>query len=587
MADFLSPGVKVTEISKGPVAVPSTFSVGRGAFTGKAEKGPIDDPQLVFSLDDARELFGKNFSGSYLMESVAAFFQNGGESCYVNRNFHYTSVSAGTLDGAIALTTLQHGGAADTLDVFAAYRGVYANAERVTSTKVDTVVALALTLGAGAATVVPLDNVSRLRIGDTISIVKLTDTQRGIIIGIDVVAKTVTLKAAITVPAGGYTGAEVVTRETFDMSHKDADGFVTFTFRGLCMAAEAGARFVENIINNTSRTPIIVDSKNVAPTSAIDPRPANTTGTNLGGDTAGSDGGAVVDADYIGDASAKNGFYAFDDIDTFLMLSAPGITTAAVEKALQDYCEGRQDIVALLEVPQGTTVPGAVTFVQTTVNFGSSYATIYYPWVRAVDAETSVAASFPPTGYVQGVWARTFRRRNFGKAPAGIQDGQLLGVVGVDTEVKQPSYDVLYPAKINAIQRFEGAGFSVFGSRTLDGIGDFLQINVRVVFIVVKRQFRTGTRFANFENNDPTTRGRVTRYMTAYLRGLREAGILQGNSDDEAFFVICDESNNTPTVINQGKLKCRVGLAVQRPAEFIDITLEQDTRAIDAELASS
>ena len=124
------------------------------------------------------------------------------------------------------------------------------------------------------------------------------------------------------------------------------------------------------------------------------------------------------------------------------------------------------------------------------------------------------------------------------------------------------------------------------GSRTLDPLGDFLQVNRRIVFLVVKAVFREGTQFVLFEVNNRATRARVTRFMTLFLRGLRQDGVLDGETDQEAFFVQCNEGNNTATVLRQGKLVCRVGLNVGDTIEFVEITLEQDTRALDAEIAT-
>src|SRR5690606_37736810 len=131
-----------------------------------------------------------------------------------------------------------------------------------------------------------------------------------------------------------------------------------------------------------------------------------------GATTAGTDGSALVDADYVGSAAGKSGLYAFDENDDFLMLSVPGITTVTVQKGLESYAEQRQDIFVIQEVPQGLAPSAAVTHVQVTANLASSYEAIYYPWVKAVDIRDGMLVSLPPSGYVQGVYARTFSRRN-------------------------------------------------------------------------------------------------------------------------------------------------------------------------------
>lgn len=478
--------------------------------------------------------------------------------------------------------------AQDTLNAAASSPGSFGNAERVAVTHTNTVAAkVQAATAAGATTTLLLSSVSRIIVGDTLSITEGDDTQRGVVTAIDSGLRQVTFENAITVPAGGYTTSTDVVQESFTLQHVDADGVVTFTFAGLRMSPLAERLYVETVVNGTSRSPLEVTDQALVASGTLDPRPAETVSIYLGLDTLGADGGTLQDIDFIGDSSAKTGFRAYDDFNDFILLSTPGETAVAVQLGLESYAELRQDFFAVQEVPQGLNPQDAITHVTQTANLASSYEAIYYPWIQAVDVRTGLSESFPPSGFVQGVIARTHQTRNFGKAPAGITDGRVNGATGVDFEVKQSSYDLLYPKNINAIQRFEGAGISVFGSRTLDPIGDFRQISVRFVFLFVRRDFEVRTRFATFENNTPTTRGRVTRTTRSALRELREAEILEGENDDEAFFVVCDETNNTALVRKQGKLKCRVGMAVANPSEFIEITLEQDTRAIDAELAAS
>ena len=43
----------------------------------------------------------------------------------------------------------------------------------------------------------------------------------------------------------------------------------------------------------------------------------------------------------------------------------------------------------------------------------------------------------------------------------------------------------------------------------------------------------------------------------------------------------------TQPITNPGKLVARVGLATNKPAEFIILRISQDTRALEAELAAA
>jgi uncharacterized protein len=583
MTDFQSPGVGISEKRSSPVTFPS-FSPSVGAFLGIAEKGPVNEPVRVYGIEDAQEVFGDFIPGSNLMDEVDAFFKNGGESCFISRIVHYTDPATPGTISALAATRMLSNGTGPTLLVSASSPGNFGNLLRVSTTRnSDNVAKVSGVVAAGSRTTLPVTSTLRIFIGDTISVLKVADTQRGIVIGIDPVTKIIQLAAAITVPVGGYDGTENVASETLTLQTVDKNGIVGVTYRNLRMSALAEKNYIENKINESARGAITVT---VQTPPAGDARPSDAVNVLLGTTQAGTDGGTIVDADYVGSAAGKTGLYSFDNNEDFLLLSVPGVTTLTVVKGVETYVEQRQDIFSIQDLPQGLTPDQVVTFVRTTANLATSYMAVYFPWLRAPDYRTGGPSSFPPSGYVMGVFARTFARRNFGKAPAGVDDGRIYGVTGVDYEVQKSAYDTMYPNRINAVQIKKGHGICVMGSRTLDPNGDFIQINARIVFLVVKRVFKEGTQFCLFENNNRKTRARVVRFLTSYLRGLRQAEILDGETDQEAFFIQCDENNNTASVRKTGKLKARIGLNVGSTIEFVEMTLEQDTRAIDAELAA-
>ncbi|MFD5514350.1 phage tail sheath C-terminal domain-containing protein, partial [Streptomyces sp. NPDC127051] len=62
---------------------------------------------------------------------------------------------------------------------------------------------------------------------------------------------------------------------------------------------------------------------------------------------------------------------------------------------------------------------------------------------------------------------------------------------------------------------------------------------------------------------------------TSFLTDQWRQGALLGRTPDEAFYVICDSTNNTPTTIDDGKVICDIGIAPVRPAEFVHFTITQ------------
>jgi phage tail sheath protein FI len=83
------------------------------------------------------------------------------------------------------------------------------------------------------------------------------------------------------------------------------------------------------------------------------------------------------------------------------------------------------------------------------------------------------------------------------------------------------------------------------------------------------------TQFAVFENNNSNLWSRLNAVVTQYLQGIWQQGVLNGDTADQAYFVQCDSGNNTPTTIAAGEVHVQVGVALNSPAEFVVIDINQ------------
>jgi phage tail sheath protein FI len=83
------------------------------------------------------------------------------------------------------------------------------------------------------------------------------------------------------------------------------------------------------------------------------------------------------------------------------------------------------------------------------------------------------------------------------------------------------------------------------------------------------------TQFAVFENNDQRLWASLRMAADRILRPLWEAGGLKGYSAQQAYYITCDDTINTPQVIASGEVHMEIGVALQYPAEFVIIRLTQ------------
>jgi len=315
----------------------------------------------------------------------------------------------------------------------------------------------------------------------------------------------------------------------------------------------------------------------------------------------GNDGLAGLDEnDFVGSEAGKTGLHAFDQVQDLSLLLVPGRATSAVHNAMVSYCEVDRDgtVFAILDPPANQSATGIVTYVQTTAALLNltEYAAIYWPRVKVLNPAKSVFGPadkivVPPSGIIAGVFARTDSARPGGvyDPPAGIDKGRMFGVLGFETDevLEEVKRDLVYPKRINPLTTGPGLPRYIDGSRTLKGGGNFPYVAERRGVIFIERSLKQGLQFARHKNNTEGLRAQVRRTITAFLVTQMNNGAFRSREPSKAFFVDVSDTLNTPSVIFAGKLIARVGLATNKPAEFIVLRISQDTRALEAELAAA
>jgi phage tail sheath protein FI len=204
----------------------------------------------------------------------------------------------------------------------------------------------------------------------------------------------------------------------------------------------------------------------------------------------------------------------------------------------------------------------------------TSYAAIYYPWVRVFDPFTRDTVLVPPVGHVTGIYARTDRERGVHKAPA---NEVVRGVVGLQRLLNKGEHDILnpYPININVIRDFRqnSRGIRVYGGRVITSDPDWKYVNVRRLLIFIEASLNRGLQWVVFEPNAEPLWARVRRSITNFLNLVWRNGALEGTKAEEAFFVKCDRTTMTQTDIDSGRLICVVGVAPVKPAEFVIVRI--------------
>jgi phage tail sheath protein FI len=243
-----------------------------------------------------------------------------------------------------------------------------------------------------------------------------------------------------------------------------------------------------------------------------------------------------------------------------------------VQAAMVTMCEERRDRIAVLDAPfaaAGDETLGPAVIRNWRSRFDSTYAALYYPWIRVSDPLRSalgLTRDIPPSGHVIGQYARGDFEVGVHKAPA---NAPLAWTQDVTATVPAPSHGLLNSIGVNVLLALAGRGVRVMGARTMSTESPRLYVNVRRLLMMIQKAIYLSTQWAVFEPNDWPTRAKIRLSIISFLAELWQGGALAGATADEAFTVRCDETNNPPDARANGRLLADVGVAPSVPFEFV------------------
>ena len=175
-----------------------------------------------------------------------------------------------------------------------------------------------------------------------------------------------------------------------------------------------------------------------------------------------------------------------------------------------------------------------------------------------------------------GLCARTEQQRDAWWSPAGFNRGQIKNVVKLAFNPSKTDRDALYKASVNPVATFTGSGTMLFGDKTLQTRpSSFDRINVRRLFIVMEKAISTAAKYSLFEFNDEFTRAAFRNMVEPFLRDI------QGRRGIQDFRVVCDETNNTPSVIDRNEFVGDIFVKPNRSINFIQLNFVAVSTGVD------
>jgi Phage tail sheath protein subtilisin-like domain/Phage tail sheath C-terminal domain len=202
-----------------------------------------------------------------------------------------------------------------------------------------------------------------------------------------------------------------------------------------------------------------------------------------------------------------------------------------------------------------------------TFNRESSYIVADSGWKYQYDKYNNVYRWIPLNADIAGLCAYTDTVADSWYSPAGFNRGKIKNAIKLSWNPNQTQRDELYKNGVNPVISTTADGIVLLGDKTLQAKPSaFDRINVRRLFITLEKAISRAAKYSLFEFNDPFTRAQFVALIEPYLR------TVQGRRGITAFKVICDESVNTPDIIDRNAFIAIIMVKPARSINFIELS---------------
>jgi hypothetical protein len=261
-----------------------------------------------------------------------------------------------------------------------------------------------------------------------------------------------------------------------------------------------------------------------------------------------------------------------DESDVSLLIGYNTTSTVDTQNLIS-IAENRKDAICFVSAcydlanigGSRTTIKNAILTFADALN-STSYGALDSGYKYQYDRFNNVYRYVPLCADTAGCAVRTDIQKDPWFSPAGYDRGRILNTVKLVFNPNQGERDELYKKNVNPVITSQGFGVILFGDKTLQKKPSaFDRINVRRLFNVLEKSIATAAKFQLFEFNDAFTRSQFKQLVEPFLRDV------QGRRGITTYAVVCDESNNTPSIIDANRFIADIFVAPNRSINFIQL----------------
>lgn len=229
-----------------------------------------------------------------------------------------------------------------------------------------------------------------------------------------------------------------------------------------------------------------------------------------------------------------------------------------IQNSISEYCE-QSSRISISDLPKEYD-DGYHKKLYSTVSF--------YPWLLDKEGNTII-----PSVYAAALFNKVALDENIARS---IANRVLQFAVDTNVTIQQEAIETLYKEGVTPILYFRDEGYKVWGVKTLRFADEqFEYLNTLRVFRYIKRTLYQIARQYVFEPNNYDLKNRILRQIKTFLTPMWKNGALQGEKEDEAFIIMCDERNNSAEDANSGRLNIDIAVSISKPLEYIVIHLNR------------
>lgn len=213
--------------------------------------------------------------------------------------------------------------------------------------------------------------------------------------------------------------------------------------------------------------------------------------------------------------------------------------------------------------PANTLDVNVIPYLPAICGLNTSYGAGYVDWFEQADDYTGDFFWCPPSIKAMGVYINTDVNFNYWDAPAGLNRGTIAATdVAFSPTPKQAG--CFYEKNWNFAINYPNDGIVLEGQKTFQvKPSAFDRVNVRRLFLRLERAAFKVARYFVYEGHTAYTRQRFVDAIDPYFKQAKANG---GIYD---YMIICDESINTPEVIDNNELRVKIGIKPVKTIEFI------------------